>query len=476
MSFARIFIALGLVALVACDPDEPAIDHQKITQTTNQTLTTHIQQINHAAQLVLESPFFDGFNHVAQPNDPEPDGLIEISDAEIAEIIGEVNARVFTEAAIEEQTETRVLYRLRSALVCESNEELCQQILDQVAVWLEVTSPVEGAIDIRVLVGETTNPVTMHLSESGASAEIDVAAVKAAAMVFAPHFELDVNELPDTALGKFSLAVTKNAELDYSASFRVLEAITIASDDPSQEFAVSIAAKNSDLVSLRVDGAAQRVFAQVDFAELDAAIPASMFLPALVCGSDETDCGPFNGTLSAHLAGASAAVTLHESLERLAITGVGLGAATSFVRYNENELLTVDVNSLNGRRFDVELSTIDDYLEAKVQSAFTLDLGLDLAPLNAEGADLPTWTGDETFSVSLDGAAEPRIRLGDGGQHDIGGRRGDLVASMVEGELTLSAAQYAPVSVAASNCLYFDHDYDDDSAHPFSAMISYACP
>jgi hypothetical protein len=475
MSLSRIsfvWAALAFIVTGCSDPELERIEPADVTRTTRSTITGHIAQIRDAVDLVAGAPFFTNLERIITARDVSGP-WIRLNAQQIDELTDELNARVFHESAIEEQSDTRILYRLRSSRVCDGDER-CVQLLDSVAVWLEVTSPAEGILEINVSVGERSTPLRISLSPQSVAVEVDVAALRLAAETLAPHFDVAPSDIAAMALGRFAVRLDKNAELDYTASLHVLETITVASDQPDQMFAASIGAKASPIASLRVDGATGRAFAQVDFAALDASIPSSMFLPGIVCGNDEEECGPFTGTLSAHIAGLSATVALHESLDRLVATNVGLGDSTSFVRLNETELLRANLNELNGRRFDVELSTFDDFVEAKLQSALTLDLGMDFAELHAQVPDLPTWTGGQNFSAMLEGSATPRVRFGDSSLHDVGGRNAHLVLEVLEGELTLGAEQYAPVGVSANSCLYFDHEHDDET-HPFTGMISSTC-
>lgn len=469
-SLPRISALAVLCSLAACsDPSLEKIDARQITETTRTSVAGHLTQISEAIELVGNAPFFTDLEHIFDA--PLP--ATGLDGQEIAELSQELTDRFFAPETITVETETRVVYRIDGARVCDG-DSTCRRAFAEVPVRLEVVSPREGALEINVSAGDAADPLLMiALDESSASVAVNIAQVRAAAELFAPYFELPIDQLPSTALGAFTVALVKNAAHDYTATLSIDRDIQLESTHPEFIANLSIAARSSPVLSARLDGNMRRFYGDVDFAAVDAAMPAADLLEELTCSAGDTDCGPFSGILSAHLAGASASIELTSTLDRLLINNVGLGDETSRVMLDQTNLIEADLNALHDRRFDVELATFDDFVEASVRRAFTLDLGLDLDVLNAQGAGLPAWTAHDRLHVSFDGAA-PNIRVGNGDDATIGGRPMTVIAQVLSGELEFRSDATAPVLVQSSECLYFA-DEIDDSVHPFSAMQSATC-
>lgn len=464
--------AAAAVCLFACSDPSPheKIDAQKITQTTRTSVAGHLTQINEAIELVGNAPFFTDLENIFDAPFP----ATGLDAAEIAELAEALTDRFFAPETIIAETETRVVYRIDGARLCDG-DSTCRRAFAEVPVRLEVVSPREGALEINVFAGEAADPVsTISLDDISASVAVNIAQLRAAAELFAPYFDIPVDQLPSTALGAFTVAITKNAQHDYTATLSIGRDIQLESTHPDFIAQLSIAARTSPVLSARLDGNARRFYGDVDFAAVEAAMPAGILLEELTCSADEVDCGPFHGVLSAHLAGASASLELTSTLDRLLISNVGLGDATSRIQLDQTNLIEADVNALHDRRFDVELAAFDDFVEASVRRAFTLDLGLDLAPLNDQVDDLPAWTAHDRLHVRFDGAA-PNIRIGNGDDATIAGRSMSVIAQVLSGELEFSSDATSPVVVPSGECLYFANE-TDDSAHPFSAMDAAACP
>src|SRR5262249_22070686 len=126
--------------------------------------------------------------------------------------------------------------------------------------------------------------------------------------------DLDVTQIPSTVEGRITVALIKNADLDYTGTLSVVESVNIVSTRPDRAFSLQIARRSDPVATSRIDGNAHRVFGNIDFGAIDASAPSELVLKNIVCGSDPTDCGPLHGILGAHLAGASAAVELRETL------------------------------------------------------------------------------------------------------------------------------------------------------------------
>lgn len=474
MSLARTFTALAaLTFATACtDPHQERISAQIVTNTTKHSVSAHLTEISEAIELVGQATFFTDLDRILDPASTGPITGLEQSD--IDEISTEIINRLFAQDTIESQSDTRVVYRVRGSHLC-PNDAKCIAAFDAIGVFLDVTSSAPDALDIAVLIGEAElNPFTFHLDPARVSATVDVAAVRGSAELFAQYLDFDAAELPETALGRFTVSLAKNTAHDYTAALEIEETIDVESTHPDHPISVSIAAKSTPVITARLDGNTRRAYGTVDLASVDVAMPAAFLLEELTCSATEIDCGPFHGTLSAHLSGASANVELTASLDRLLFTGVGLGDDTSTVMLDQTRLIEVDVNAMYDRRFDVELSTFDDFVEAAITRALTVDVGLDLSNIADQIPDLPEWTGHDRLALGFAGNS-PRIRMGDGGDHDLSGRPTTLIAQVLSGDLSFTSEQVPAVDVAGGQCLYVDHDAIE-SAHPFSALIAHSCP
>jgi hypothetical protein len=480
MSLVRIrfafFLAPLAAALAACGQAKTeTITAKDVEVTTREALVGHLTQVSDGIGLVGGAPFFNSLDRImgSVQNHQTLHGL---PPEDVARFADEVNARLFDASTIVEETPTRIVYRVSGARRCDRDMK-CIRAFDAIEVELAVTSPAAGSLDIAVLVGASAlEPFVFHVDPSRVALDVDLAAVKGALEAFAPYVDLDAADIPSTVEGRISIALTKNANLDYSAALSVVESVNVVSTRVDRAFSFSIARRSDPVATARIDGNTHRVYGSLDFGAIDAAAPSRLVLAHLVCGSDPTDCGPFHGTLSAHLAGASASLELRDTLDRLAITNIGVGDETSTIKLDDTNLLTADLNALYDRRFDVELSTFDDFVEAEVTRAFGLDLGIDLGEIVDQVHRVPAWASHDRIGVDLSGSQNPRILLGDGTSHTVQGESVHLLSQVLSGDLRLSSSSLSsPIEVQAGLCLYVDGDAGS-AAHPFAALVSASCP
>jgi hypothetical protein len=479
MSLARISTSLTaavfFAALTACaERSLERVDAAKIQQTTRTSVAGHLNQINDAIQLVADGAFFTDLEEIFDPENTSDGPLSGFDEEEVGELATAITERLFGADTVELETETRVVYRVSGARICEG-DETCLRVFANVPIRLDVTSPREGALDINVVAGNSeVIPFMIHLDPARVAVDVDLPSMRTLAEELAPYLDYAVSDIPSHVSGNFTVSLTQNDHQDYTAALLINEKIESESTNNNFPARIKIAAKNTPVVSLRLNGNERRVYGDVDFAAIDAGMPAAFLLEQITCSIDETDCGPFHGTFAAHLAGISASVELTRTLDRLLVTNVGLGDETSRLTLDQTDLLTVDLNALYDRRFDVELSTFDEFVIASITNAFTLDLGLDFASLEDQVPELPAWTAHDRVSISFTGAT-PEILMGDGEDVVIGGRETTMIARVARGDLSFTSEQVSPVEVEGAECLYATVNFDEH-AHPFSALVSSLCP
>ena len=209
-------------------------------------------------------------------------------------------------------------------------------------------------MDVAVLLSEQqNNPVTLRLYHDRLGLVLDLGELKAT---------LDAVEAPIEGLseldGKLSAELVRNADLDVSLRFNVLEQLVIVAGDAGEEVSVGLA-PSSPSAELRLDGSAHTVTGTYDFGAFNLNMPLGTFF-----SDDEEnydDLGnpiapkTYTGLISVLLGGLNGQLTLDGTTDVLGFKGLGLGNVSTTVHHDDDLLLQVDINQDHGRRFDLQV-------------------------------------------------------------------------------------------------------------------------
>lgn len=404
----------------------------------------------------------------------------------------------------------------------EGSDEDCEQLFTDVPIRVAVSAGAGGAHVVKVLVGnDKVNPLTLSLHPEKISLELDIKEARAAIEDIADALGEDAPELPETLEGKLAVALEKNADLDYTISASVTQAVHVAGSFDGATYELTVA-KADPAVSVRANGNDKELTVAVDWNAVDVTVPAkwleggqesqdcgaiamppppegseewtpeqwdeyyqNMEYPDDPCGDmgNEEDQEELTGNVSAHLGGASVSITLSEAMETLTFENLGLGDTTTAILRNGQQIIGVDFNKDHGRRLDAVLSDVDDMLQIQVDPALTVHVALDFA--NADGLvgdEAPAWTMDEDLAVTLAGAAKPTVGL-----HEDG-------LMVVDGTLTFSSTSTSDLVVNSGQCVEgddsdgfaegnmgapedWDEDWDEEEEeeHPFESLSIGIC-
>ncbi|HYO94387.1 MAG TPA: hypothetical protein VER33_07735 [Polyangiaceae bacterium] len=322
----------------------------------------------------------------------------------------------------------------------------CVAQAERLQVRLRLSSPSDGDVDVALLLtAQKRNPATLQLHRDRVGVTVDLGELKSA---------LDAldEELEGVASmsGKLQLQLRRNGERDYSVLFNVLDALNVALvDDDNQQITVSLAA-SAPAAELRMDGNARLVTGSYDYGAFSVKGPLNAFRSsfdddeALEPGGNTLPPKTYTGMIDLFLAGLEGKVVLDGNTDRLNLTGLGLGDASSTLKHDGQLLAQLDLNASAGRHFDLNVQKEDnDEATLTLSPSFDLSLLFNFAPLATQITDLPAYALNDRVRISLEGAS-PSLRT-----------QADQVR-VLSGTLnmTSSAVPQANVQVVAGSCLF----------------------
>ena len=352
---------------------------------------------------------------------PEPAEIDVTVDDEAQELTSYLETHIFTDANVESEDGTSVTYLLKGSEVCavdgEPTDPGCVQQVDDAEIRLVVTSPVEGDVDVDVLVGPSkSNPFSFEIHSDLLAAEADLGGIKASAQ----HLESVTGEtldLPQTMQGRVRAQLQILGPEKASAAFSVLQAVKVA--DGGYSFSVGV---SQPALSVTADGAAQTIQAVTNVGAIDGSLPITSYEYDSTTGT-ETES---SYQLGFHIGGITSDSLLDAANELLTLTGVGLGQTTTTFSVDGDEVIAIDLNAADGRAFDATIKEgANDSVEFQVSPKFDLSVALQFAAAAGKIGDIADWMMDDVLSIKLDGT-NPTVRASDGG------------LEVVDGTLTLS--------------------------------------
>jgi hypothetical protein len=422
---------------------------------------------------VCESPITECTTDEVTPEDLA-EMRTELEDG-IRELVTELTERIFSKDNVETSDDTSVTYLLGPEDLCSASEsetlqsdgsvvvaegELDPECVDDVtraAIRLRVTSPSEGNVDVTVILTEQRfEPVVIELHEERLAVTADLDQL--ASSIEALGEDLEGLESLE---GRVQFELVKNAPLDYSARYNVLDDVkVVVIDDAGNRLQVSVGASTPTLEG-RIDGNAKTVSASYGVGPVRVSGPLALFADMFE-GSEETletaDSGAtgealvapepapepakvYTGMIEAVLGGLDGTFTYDGVADAFSLTNLGLGDQSTTLTHDGNTLLALDVNADSGRHFDLTVHDTASGLELTFSPTLDVSLAFGFRHI-ADQIEVPEALMNDTLRFFFDGQ-NPSIR----------GRDNGLEVTSGTLHLTSSAHPEHDVTVSAGMCL-----------------------
>lgn len=338
---------------------------------------------------------------------------------------------------------------------CEEDYELLQP-------RLRLSSPRAGDIDVEILLTEEQrNPITLQLYHDRLGAELNLGELLET--LEASGEELDgVSKLE----GVVGVQLIRNAATDYSLSLNVVERVALVAGEADERVEVTVGT-NSPSMELRLDGAAKTITGSYDWGALSLVAPLAAFM-----ADEEYDefgnplpMKEYAGIVSALLGGINGSLRFDGNADSLLLEGLGLGDVSSTIEHDGNELLKLDVNPDDGRRFDLLIAAEGDGA-ATLTFSPTLDVRakLGFAHIADQVDDLQRFLLDDEVRVWLEGE-DPSVHVS------------EEAVSPLDATLHVESSTdpSSSVSVGPGMCLVAVDESDDEPATFASAFEAAVC-
>ena len=259
------------------------------------------------------------------------------------------------------------------------------------------TSDGPARVDLSIQVGEDPMEVVyLQLHDDVIAPFLDIPALMTSIEAFAGV------GLPEAFSGRVTAELRQEGSTVTSGRFAIEEDIAIGdtNDDIGFQFAADL-----EPGWIRMDGAAMTLDGGLDLGAVDLRLPWSEEEDAsgesVVTKHLEVDLPAFHGSLA--FDGAQDTVFLSDA---------GIGDRTTDVNVDGNRIIGVDVNPLDGRRFDMVLTAPSEG-DIQVTVSPVLDVQVEFAMHHVQDDmedELPDVLADATIGVLLDDAEAPAIR------------------------------------------------------------------
>ncbi|MGC4086989.1 MAG: hypothetical protein QM756_03625 [Polyangiaceae bacterium] len=346
----------------------------------------------------------------------------------IDDLVKVMKEDVFTPENLESEDGQSAVYRLSPEFLCKGGSDVaapaptpggsvpdtatstldpeCVQHVSELQPRLRLTSPSDGNVDAALLLtAQKHNPLTLALRSDGVALQVDLGELKAT--LDSAH--QNTGELASMS-GKLEFELKRNAELDYSFRFNVLSSLSANIMDSLMQQVAYTLAGNKPSFEVRLDGNAHQVTGTYHFGAFGVKGPLNALYKTDADDPSAEPHTPYTGLIDLLLAGFDGSVTFDGNRDRINLTGVGLGNASSTLKHDGNLLAQLDINKNNGRHFDVSVErNADDQTTLSFSPTFDLDLLLNFASLKNQIADIPTYALSDRLRVFFDGPS-PSVR------------------------------------------------------------------
>jgi len=346
--------------------------------------------------------------------------------------------RIFTEANAEPGSNGRI-FIIRGTDICTSPDQPtatdsdCIRRVDQAQLKVRVG----GNIDLALQVGpERLEPVQLQLRGGKAIAYVvDLALSQRAYTFLATALGTAMPDFAFEARGRYEMRLDRLGQSDYQASVSVLDDIffaVTAKNGVRRAFSTERGA--SPLLSVRLDGARRVAIVSIGAGKTTWDGVGSDFF-------DSYHTGP----LHAELAGLTMTTTYTDGATEQRISNLSLGSGTSFIQYSGLNVLTLDVNEVTGRRFDLAMrNTLQNTTQFEVTPSLDVNAAFAFSSLgpayneafqNARYA--LSWKGDGKSVIAEwsrpSGNLGGQLRLMQGGLSLTSSRPADLPRQFLQG-------------------------------------------
>ena len=376
------------------------------------------------------------------------------SGEEVADSLAE---RLFTA----ENYEGDGVYRVPLDMVCPADETTGEVDPDCADAWERAelrikVELVDDGVDLTLLVGpDRSAPLALELRPSRATVVVDLGEAADAIAFLAPEAEL-----PDVLEGVVAVSLVVNGPADVSFEIAVREAVHVEANTADGHFSFSTEAKDP-LASLRIEVAARRLTALLDLGRTQLSMPNQM--------NDEGSLA--TGIWSIDWRGLSFTATAQDGADEIVIDNIGLGDDTSTIKLDDTQLVGVDLNANDGRRYKMTLrpDPAGGLPIVTFEPGVELLIDVFLQPLADAGDQTEPWLLDDSYRIALTGDAPATQSIA---ADDAAGTPGAL--KVARGTLAIES-NTASVTVASGQCLLADEVTEGE--HPLlGGLTSGACP
>ena len=381
-----------------------------------------------------------------------PDG--EESGEDVAESLAQ---RLFTA----ENYEGDGVYRIPVDMVCPADEETGETDPACVEEWeraeLRIRAEFTGdGVDFTLLVGpDRSAPLTLELRPARITVVVDLGEAAEAIRFLAPDAEL-----PDVLEGVVAFSLVVNGPADVSLEIAVREAARVEASTADGRISFSTDAKDP-LASLRIEVAARRLTALFDLGRTQLSMPNRM--------NDEGSLAP--GIWSIDWRGLSFTATAQDGDDEIVIDNIGLGDDTSTIKLDDTQLVGIDLNPADGRRYKMTVrpDPAGGLPIVTFEPGFELLVDVFLQPLADAGDLIDPWLLDDSYRIALSGSSPATQSIA---PDETAGTAGAL--RIARGQLAIES-DTASITVATGQCLIADEISEGE--HPLlGGLAAGTCP
>jgi len=249
--------------------------------------------------------------------------------------------------------------------------------------------------------------------------------------------------------GTVAFEIRQNADLDYSMLASVVQDIVlaIADEDTGDEMEVSLG-RSEPMMELRLNGNARNITGSTNYGAITVAGPLNAFRDSFTdveydpITGEELPGTPYTGDIELFVAGVESSITFDGSTDHLLIEGMGMGDASSTLKFDGQVISQFDFNPANGRHVDIGIDSTSNGAVLTFTPTLDVNLLLNFTPLLPQIPDISPSLLNEQIRIWFDGM-NPSIETG-----------GDQV-KIVSGTLNITSAATpeANISVPAGMCL-----------------------
>jgi hypothetical protein len=407
-------------------------------------------------------------------------------EAQAAKTADAIAAQILTAGNIELAEDTKVVLRIKPEVACVDTSSSvdfapggdCSASYSAVAIRLELSSRREGDIDVRLTIDDVAvGGLSLYANSIGV--ELDLGGVVAAAN----KLMIASGEADQTIQGTFqgrigaSLSILGPEQIEVAVS--ILSPIVFDMTFEGSRYRME-AGSASPLLSAKVDGAQDKltITSNSGGAKLIFPLPAGQDCTNGPNGEQVCEPRPAAGDIEIDIPSSNSTI---EITANDVITGHVRMSAPLSARHEGVEIASFDFNPSQGRQLDWTVLLEDEAINVELGQTLSAIARINLASL-ADELDVPPGARNETFTLDLNGAARPSLKL-DLSSDTVVGAPGEpppppapkAIIEMTAGSLRMAALNAGDsVTVSAGQCLY-SVETSGEEASLFSGLESRSC-